>query len=126
MNITEETQKIVNALTSGEYVKAAEIYSVIINTAKLQNTPDVPALLASRASCYLLSKQWQLGLNDCNEAILINPHTINAYVQKGKILVELKKIDEARQVVKDARALLGEHQLLVDLDNIINDSWFTV
>ncbi|CAF3905175.1 unnamed protein product, partial [Rotaria sp. Silwood2] len=117
MNITEETQKIVNALTSGEYVKAAEIYSVIINTAKLQNTPDVPALLASRAS---------LGLNDCNEAILINPHTINAYVQKGKILVELKKIDEARQVVKDARALLGEHQLLVDLDNIINDSWFTV
>ena len=57
--------------------------------------PHVATCYTNRALCYLMLRQWDLTVSDCQKAIQIEPTLIKAHFFMGQALTELENYDDA-------------------------------
>ncbi|CAF1006715.1 unnamed protein product [Rotaria sordida] len=59
-----------------------KIYTRMISMGGTAENDEMSSLFSGRAACHLLAKQFELGLEDCDQAISINERNIDGYIQK--------------------------------------------
>ncbi|CAF1524948.1 unnamed protein product [Adineta ricciae] len=94
----------------------------------LENSNDadeLSKLLAERAGSYLLIKNYDATVNDCDNALRLNQLNVRAYIHKTKALVQMKRTYEADIVIKKARTLFPEHLEVVHFQCDMANAWFT-
>ncbi|CAF1244781.1 unnamed protein product [Rotaria sordida] len=115
-----------NAVSTGQFNEAIEIYSRIIQLAtNTFNAYDTSLVFVRRAGYCILAKRYEESLVDSEIAIGLDSNNILAYSQKAALL-HLNKVNEAKAVIQFAKELPGDHQLLEELEDIINNSWLTL
>ena len=66
--------------------------------AQIAKNPGAAALLLDRARLFTLAERPLLALDDCNEALRIQPASIRARVQKGEALLDDNQAEEAARI----------------------------
>ncbi|CAF2322937.1 unnamed protein product [Rotaria sp. Silwood2] len=75
-------EDVLSAVLRGDYVNAVRIYTRMISMAGAAENDEMSSLFSGRAACHLLAKQFELGLEDCDQAISKNERNIDGYIQK--------------------------------------------
>ena len=71
-----------------EYNKAIECYSQAITL----NTMD-PTYYGNRAACYFAMRKYDKCIEDCNDAIDLDPKFVKAWARKGRSLMYLARFN---------------------------------
>ncbi|KAH0721987.1 hypothetical protein KY289_005031 [Solanum tuberosum] len=85
---------------SGRYIEACSAYGEGLSRDSLNLI-----LYCNRATCWYKLEQWEKSLDDCNHALLIQPHYTKALFQKAASNVKLERWADA---VRDYEILLQE------------------
>lgn len=96
---------------SGEYQNALQHY-----TSSIQCKPLVVAY-TNRALVYNKLKKYLLAINDCKQAIKMEPKCFKAYLRMGQSLEALNKYDEALQAVECAIEIDANNEVAQQLAN---------
>ena len=67
------------------------LYSSLLQAANSQ----VPAYFVNRALCYLRLSNWTHVIDDCKQAVQLDPASIKAHFFMGQALAEIGNYDEA-------------------------------
>ncbi|OMJ90123.1 hypothetical protein SteCoe_7614 [Stentor coeruleus] len=70
-------------------------YQQALKLFKSYNIPQNPSTLMSICKCYCALQDYEKALEYLNSCIKINSHYIQAYFLRGKLLIELRRYDEA-------------------------------
>ncbi|KAJ3116618.1 hypothetical protein HK100_001012 [Physocladia obscura] len=102
------------------YPSAIEHYSKGI--AAKANDPLLNSILYSnRAAVNLELENYRKVLNDCKEAIKLNPQNVKAFYRSAKALLFLERIYEARDCCKLGLQLEPQNKALLDLRKKVED-----
>ncbi|CAF1180093.1 unnamed protein product [Rotaria sordida] len=97
-----------NAVSTGQFNEAIEIYSRIIQLAtNTFNAYDTSLVFVRRAGYCILAKRYEESLADSEIAIGLDSNNILAYSQKAALL-HLNKVNEAKAVIQFAKELPGK------------------
>lgn len=109
----EEAEKEKNlgneAFKKGDFPTAMRHYNEAI-----KRNPTDPRLFRNRALCYSKLMEFQLALNDCDQAIKLDANFVRAYVQKGAILTLMKEQAKAMSAYAKAIELQPDCQEAID------------
>ena len=89
-----------SALQSGDSIVALEKFEII-----LSKYPNNPKILNLTSLCYYNLNNFNKAKEYISQAISNSPSEIGFYINKGNILLKMKKYDEAEAVYKDALKL---------------------
>lgn len=84
-----------DAFNKGQYTEAIGHYNMAIT--KISSNP---VLYTNRAQAHIKLKDFNSAIEDCNQAIKIDPKCVKAFVHKAKALQAQGKFDEAITVLK--------------------------
>ncbi|XP_041379541.1 E3 ubiquitin-protein ligase CHIP-like [Gigantopelta aegis] len=88
-----------------KYKEAIECYSSALGKGQKD-----PRLYANRALCYIKLDQWTDVIEDCHNAIQIDPSIIKAHFYLGQAQLELENFDAAIESLQTAFALAKEQR----------------
>ena len=75
---------------------------------------------ANRANAYLELKKYEECVNDCDEAIKVDPKYVKSYFRKSLALLRLQKMNEALDMISVAVELEPSQQSFVELKTLIS------
>ena len=105
------------AFSLQKYEEAMEHYTQAIEMTK-ENPNQV--YFANRANCKLEMKNFNGCIEDCDEAIKIDPKYIKSYLRKARVLHILRRFEEALDTVKIGLELEPENADFKEIENWLN------
>ncbi|KAG8345002.1 putative Tetratricopeptide repeat [Trypanosoma vivax] len=110
----EEAKTIGNSLfTAGKYERAAQFYSRAIDLSTTRDG-DLANYYANRAACNQQTHSYQLVIDDCNEAISIDPNHVKALIRRAIAYEGLEKWNKALDDYNKANVLAHGIQAVTD------------
>jgi len=87
-----------------KYAQAIVHYNNAINKCTHSADPKNSYLYNNRSQCFIHLRQYKRALEDCEEAIRLNPSNVKAYMRKGLCLRQLGQLEESRNAYNQATA----------------------
>jgi len=87
-----------NALfKSREFGEAVEVYSEALDFAPETDSfkSNKAVFFSNRAACFMHMEMLEESLEDCTEAIELDPRYVKAYMRRAKVLEQMDQLDEA-------------------------------
>eukprot|EP00485_Elphidium_margaritaceum_P011893 CAMPEP_0202703630 /NCGR_PEP_ID=MMETSP1385-20130828/16447_1 /ASSEMBLY_ACC=CAM_ASM_000861 /TAXON_ID=933848 /ORGANISM="Elphidium margaritaceum" /LENGTH=580 /DNA_ID=CAMNT_0049361511 /DNA_START=39 /DNA_END=1781 /DNA_ORIENTATION=- len=95
--------------SAGKFGAAIEKY-----TDAIARNPDDHKVYSNRATAFCKLMRWDAAMADCDKCIALDPLFIKAYIRKGKIEHCLKQYHKALAAFREAEAIDGTVQDLID------------
>jgi tetratricopeptide (TPR) repeat protein len=95
----------VHALRAGVWVGAGDVTKAVEDWDRaIQLSPKDATLFVGRATCWSLSKQWDMALKDLNEAIRLDPGNVTARSNRAwlQATCPTAELRDGRQAIEDA------------------------
>ena len=87
------------AFMGGDFKEAIKMYSAAIQMS--ENQPNA-IYYSNRANAHLESQSFKECIEDCDQAIQIDPNFTKSYYRKAKALWQIDRLEEASQVIATA------------------------
>jgi len=84
-----------NLYVSNEFQEAVDVYTKALDKCPLKFNQDRSVLFSNRAAAKLKMDQNDSALNDCNEALRLNPTYLKALVRRAQLFEDLDKPHES-------------------------------
>jgi len=110
-DVSADVGSVENEKTAGDTCHNQKKYAEAIKhyTQALQKSPSADArnavLYNNRAQCYIKLEQYRRALDDCEEAIRLDPNNIKAFIRKGDCLAKIGEHEPSRQAYLQATRL---------------------
>jgi len=93
----------------GEFRESAITYTVALRTCPISYPMDRSVLYSNRAASKMKLGLSKSAIEDCNQALELNPNYIRAYWRRAQLLEETDKLDEALEDCKKILELDPRH-----------------
>jgi len=101
----EQEKQLGNEKYGGKkYAEAIQHYSKALAKSPTGD-PKNAVIYNNRAQCYIKIEQHRRALDDCDEAIRLDPHDVKAFMRKGLCLYRMGNFAKSREAYNEARQL---------------------